>query len=268
MATPHFFIDRRIEGSPGTRVSLTLPTDLFQHLRTLRLKAREHLVFVDAPGHGWELELATPLERGTDCVEGVLVRELFAARRPSVTLVQGISAADRMDQTVRQVTELGVSRVIPLESERSTVRLDAATRVAKRERWQRVARGAAEQSGQLELPTIEPPSQLEAAFGMLKGYGTLLFFWEEAGGRSLDEALAGAGTEAVPAPAGAEARASHDERVAVIVGPEGGFSEAEAAFIRGAGAHTVTLGDTILRTETAAVVACALTLHKRGALGA
>jgi 16S rRNA (uracil1498-N3)-methyltransferase len=294
MGIPYFFIEERIDGRAGETVALTLPKQVSDHMHTLRLKAREHLVLVDAPGHGWELELAAPPRQKTGLLEGVLVDERTSAGRGTLTLVQGISASDRMDQTIRQVTELGVGRVIPLESERSTVRLNAETRVAKRERWQRIARGAAEQSCQLVAPLIESPRSLagalealaggerlagddapagserlagrEALVGSerlggrdafagreaLEGRSALLFFWEEPGGRPVHEVL----------------RELNAQQVAVIIGPEGGFSADEAALIKAAGAQTITLGTTILRTETAAVVACALALYHRGAFRA
>jgi 16S rRNA (uracil1498-N3)-methyltransferase len=292
MSIPHFFIEERIEGKAGDTVGLSLPQDICDHMHTLRLRARERVILTDAPGHGWELELATLPSRHLPHLEATLIREHMSALPPALTLIQGISAANRMDQTIRQTTELGVARIIPLESERSTVRLDTATRAVKHERWRKVARGAAEQSGQLVLPTVESPCGLSAALAMVEGYDALVFFWEEPGGRSLSEvlseALEGAHTgvpqhrqqhrhvcgDALGEAPDADLSSEEDEgryarpRVAAFIGPEGGFSEQEATHIKAAGGWTVTLGDTILRTETAAVVACALILHHLGALGA
>jgi 16S rRNA (uracil1498-N3)-methyltransferase len=256
MSIPHFFIEERIEGQAGDMVVLPLPQDVHDHMHTLRLRAREHVILVDAPGHGWELELAAVPNRRLPHLEGVLAHEHTSTVPPALTLIQGISAANRMDQTIRQTTELGVARIIPLESERSTVRLDGAARATKHERWKKVARGAAEQSGQLVLPKVACPCELSAALAMVEDCDALLFFWEEPGGHPLVEVLSEALGDA------------RGERVAAFIGPEGGFSETEAAQIRAAGGRTVTLGDTILRTETAAVVACALILHHLGALGA
>jgi 16S rRNA (uracil1498-N3)-methyltransferase len=278
MSIPHFFIEQRVGGKAGEFVALNVPADVCNHMRTLRLRARERVVFVDAPGHGWEFELDVAPDRAARAIEGVLVREHSGEQRPQLTLVQGISTADRMDQTIRQASELGVCRIIPLESERSTVRLDGATRAAKHERWQRIARGAAEQSGQLWLPAIEEPADLPGVLAMLASYDALLFCWEEPEGRSLHAALRGVASRAKSGPHGKRDESGeqtpHDSRepyvpcVAVIIGPEGGFSAEEAALITSAGAKTVTLGTTILRTETAAVVACALALYELGSLGA
>ncbi|MDR0347432.1 MAG: 16S rRNA (uracil(1498)-N(3))-methyltransferase, partial [Coriobacteriales bacterium] len=253
MSIPHFFIGNRIEGKAGDAISLSLPQDVAKHLRSLRVRPPEHLIFVDSPGHAWELELTTAPSRGSSHIEALLLREHEDSWHPDLTLVQAISAANRMDQTIRQVTELGVSRIIPLESERSTARLDATGRVAKRARWERIAQGAAEQSGLLRLPSIEPACDLSTALSMLVSYDALLFFWEEPGGMSLSEALEGiSGLPATPAATTASTLSTKGDkngtsaRVAAVIGPEGGFSEAEAACIRAAGGHTITMGSTIL----------------------
>jgi 16S rRNA (uracil1498-N3)-methyltransferase len=260
MSLPHFFVERIPEGMAGTSASLHFDAEAILHMRTLRLRAGEHVVVVDEPGHGWELELTSTPQRRSTVVEGVLISERTESREVDLTLVQGISATERMDQTIRQVTELGVARIIPLKSERSNVRLEGEGRKAKRERWQRIARSAAEQSGQLLLPWIEEPLDLVAALALVRDLDGLLFFWEEPGGCSLTDAL-----EKCTLPQKDPHRCP---RVALFVGPEGGFSAAEASLLENAGAHTVSLGKTILRTETAAVVTCALALFHLGALGA
>jgi 16S rRNA (uracil1498-N3)-methyltransferase len=260
MSLPHFFVDGMPEGKAGAFVSLPLDAEAILHMRTLRLRMGEHIIAVDKPGHGWELELTSVPQRHSKAVKGVLVSERTESREVELTLVQGISATERMDQTIRQVTELGITRIIPLESERSNVRLEGEARKAKGERWRRIARSAAEQSGQLLLPRIEEPLDLAAAIALVKDLDGLLFFWEEPGGCSL--------TDALEKSAFSQKDASFCPRVALFVGPEGGFSAAEAALLESAGAHTVTLGKTILRTETAAVVTCALALYHLGALGA
>jgi 16S rRNA (uracil1498-N3)-methyltransferase len=260
MSLPHFFIDEILEGVAGTSVSLRLNAEAISHMRTLRLRAGEHMVVVDRPGHGWELELCSVPQRHSTVAEGVLLVERSEKRTVDLTLAQGVSASERMDQTVRQVTELGVARVIPLRSERSQSRLEGKARQTKLERWWRIAQSAAEQSGQLLLPRIEEPLDLAATLALVKDSDVLLFFWEEPGGCSL--------TDALESYAFLRRDACRCPRVTLFVGPEGGFSPREAALIKEAGARTITLGKTILRTETAAVVACALALFHLGALGA
>jgi 16S rRNA (uracil1498-N3)-methyltransferase len=268
MNIPHFFIEDSIEGRLGDSLVLSVPKDLARHLRTLRLRTGEHLILVDKPGHGWEIELTTRPEGKACQLEGILRREHVDDPGPELTLIQGISAADRMDQTIRQTTELGINRIIPLESERSTVRLDARLRIGKHGRWQRVARTAAEQSGRLTLPVIERSCSLPEAMALLTSTECegFVLFWEEPGGMALGEALRRlALTERSAIERSATGQAP---RLALAIGPEGGFSPAEATLMKEHGAQAVTLGTTILRTETAAVVACALTLHALGGLGA
>ena len=268
MSIPHFFIDQYIEGGAGDSVKLSLSEDVIDHLHTLRLKANENIILVDRPGHAWKICLAAAPNKKDRTIEGSLLSELEDCQESELTLIQGISVAERMDKTIRQVTELGVSRIIPLESERSTVRLKAADRAKKRERWQRIARGAAEQSGQLRYPTVENPVSLADALGMLDDYDLLLFFWEEAEGGSLSEVMSGYVSQARTSELSTGcATQSKAMRIALFIGPEGGFSQDEAERIVAHGAHTLTLGHTILRTETAAVVASALVLYHLGALG-
>ena len=255
MSLPHFFINEPIDGVAGQQIRLVLDEQVMAHLTSLRLKARERIVLVDRPEHGWILTLSASPDKKTRAIEGCLEYEKRSQSCVDLTLVQGISAPDRMDQTIRQVTELGIARIIPFESERSQVRFTESSREKKRERWQRIAISAAEQSAQLKYPIVERPLGLKGVLELLYSYDLQLFFWEEAqtplssvvfkhgDGRSLSKA-------------------------ALFIGPEGGFSPDEAEYIKASGAHEVSLGATILRTETAAVVASALVLHMMGALGA
>lgn len=175
--------------------------------------------------------------------------------RHTLTLIQGISATDRMDTTIRQVTELGVSTIIPLSSQRSIIRLDDQRKHARTERWQRISISAAEQSGQLTVPDIHEPIGLEQTLALLSGYDVLICCWEETGGLSIRDALKQSLTDGA------------SPKVALFIGPEGGFSVSEVDCMRQHGAIVATLGNTILRTETAAVVASALVLYELGHLG-
>jgi 16S rRNA (uracil1498-N3)-methyltransferase len=274
MSIPHFFIDQTINGAIGASLDIAVPKSVGEHLHALRLKLGEHIILVDAPGHGLELELIAPFDKKSRVLTAKIVDEVSYERKTDLTLVQGISAADRMDQTIRQVTELGISRIVPLESERSTVRLDDRSKKTKLERWKRVAQGAAEQSGQLFVPDVLQPSTLEQVLAAKDSYDLMLLFWEEPGGCSITEAFArhkalvGNGSKPFRHHGTETPLAPPAPKTTIFIGPEGGFSPAEAALITQAGALTVTMGDTILRTETAAVVASALVLYQLGGLGA
>jgi len=157
----------------------------------------------------------------------------------SLTLLQCLPKGRKIDLIIRQATEAGVSRIVPLFSERSLVRpADEAVRQA---RLARVAREALQQSGNARLPVIEEPRSLASLAAGPGDWGTALFFHEErlAAG-SLHELLA-----------------EQNDRVSILVGPEGGLSPAEVDLLMAAGFRPAHLGSGVLRVETAALYAIA-----------
>lgn len=170
-----------------------------------------------------------------------------------LTLGQGLAKADRFDWVVQKATELGVGRVVPLALERSVVRLDPAKAVARRKRWERIAEEASRQSERSDLPVIDPPLGLEAFLDAARERGErIALLWEvERDGPRLGDWV----QEQQGAP------------LALVVGPEGGITEAEASLARERGAAIVGLGPRVLRTETAGVLAVAIALHRMGELG-
>ena len=230
MSLPHFYLENQVIASEGTEAfPLRLSPDDAKHARALRLAPGEHVAVVDAAQDYFECEVvsfadAVPLVR-------VACRLDADGLRPSVMLVQGLAKGDKMETVVRHATELGVAAFVPLACERSVVKLDERKAAARTERWLAVARSAAMQSGQPAVPEVCPPVRL-------------------------DEALGAALADLLMPP--------EDARVAVVVGPEGGLApaEVEALLACNPRASLVTLGPTILRTETAGVVAPALVLHE------
>ena len=188
--------------------------------------------------------------------EGLVVeRAELATESPlDLTLAQAIPKGDRMDDVVRMATELGVTRVIPLVTERTVVRLEPARWAGRLGRWQRIAREAAQQSGRAAVPEIAAPREIatwrdDARRGCADD-GLLVCFWEEER-RRLDTLL----------PSGPCPRAT------VIVGPEGGLTAEEVRRLADTGALVASLGPRLLRTETAGAVAVALVQARYGDLG-
>ena len=160
-----------------------------------------------------------------------------AASSLQVTVAQGIPKAQKMDFVVEKLTELGVSAIVPLKSERSIVADVGANKI---DRWRRLAKTAASQCGRADIPLIAEPqsfTQLVASFQM---YDLVLFPWELA--------------ERVPLRRQLPAVLEGKQRILIAIGPEGGFSHQEAQAAQAAGANLVWLGSRILRTETAALV--------------
>jgi 16S rRNA (uracil1498-N3)-methyltransferase len=252
---PHFFIDEIALVDEQRRVALRVDKQLGDHLRSARIRPGERIVVIDLENRGLEIEvdfISTPGE-----LEGRVMRILLDRIGEQLTLVQGISKTEHMDQTIRQATELGLVRIIPLLAERSTVRIQGDAQKSKLERWQRIAKAAAEQSGRFNLPTIESLCNLTDCLAELSDYDGLIVAWEEA-----PEGDIGVLVEKI------KKRVFANPKVALFVGPEGGFSAAEVSQMMAAGAVCASLGANILRTETAALTASALVLYHLGGLGA
>lgn len=145
---------------------------------------------------------------------------------------------ERFEWLIEKATELGASAITPVRAERSEKGLEAAA-LKRLARWKRIAREASEQSRRARLPEIEEPLDLADALQSGKGY-------------ALDEA------EAQPIIWEFPQTRQPDDRVALLVGPEGGWTDRERAAIAAAGWTAVSLGDEILRAETAAIAALAI----------
>jgi len=184
--------------------------------------------------------------------EGLIVgRAALATESPlDLTLAQGVPKGDKMDGIVRMATELGVTRVVPLMTARTVVRLEPARWTSRLGRWQRIAKEAAQQSGRAAVPEIGAPRDVASWAREAGANGLLVCLWEEE--------RAGLERRLPPGPC---------PRVTVIVGPEGGLTADEVRGLADAGAVVASLGPRLLRTETAGAVAVALLQSRYGDLG-
>lgn len=261
MSLPRFFLeDQVLAAESEPTFPLRLSADDVKHVRVLRIAPGEHIMVIDADHDCFECEVK-------DCSDdlpmvSIARHEAASEEGPRVVLVQGLAKGDKMDVVIRQATELGVSAFIPLECERSVVHLDEKRAAKRLERWRAIAKSAAMQSGQPRIPEIDQPMGVIAACARLQGATALLVCWEEAPtAATLHDALMQS-LAAMRMPAA-------DARIAVVVGPEGGLAQAEvdALLASHPQAHLVSLGRSILRTETAGVIAPALVLYELGSLG-
>jgi 16S rRNA (uracil1498-N3)-methyltransferase len=228
--------------------TIVLTGDEHHHLaRVLRIRAGEALVVLDGLGRA-----------GEATVEAVGAKETMlrvtgpadVAPEPAVAIsvCQAIGRGDRFDDVLQHATEIGAADFVPLLTERGVVRVNSHDADAKHARWQRIVRGAAEQSHRARIPAVSALVTVAQASESIAGVALALAL--DPGGRDLAEVL--------PAPGAAEGVASP---VLLFVGPEGGFSGAEISMLRDAGAEAVSLGPHILRTETAALVAISRILY-------
>ncbi|HVC30777.1 MAG TPA: 16S rRNA (uracil(1498)-N(3))-methyltransferase [Steroidobacteraceae bacterium] len=221
--------------------------DAANHIaRVLRLRPGDPLVLFDGRGG----EHAARIEEFPRGAVIVTVGDRSAADRESplrLTLAQGISRGERMDWVVQKATELGVTRIVPMLTERSVVKLDARQSERKRAHWQGIAVAACEQSGRNTVPDIAAPLGLEEFLRAADVRAARLLL-SPAGNLRIDE-LETPQAEAI-----------------VLIGPEGGLAEAEQRAAIAAGFMAVRLGPRVLRTETAAVAALTLLQHRFGDL--
>lgn len=261
MSLQHFFLEEQVIADEGSPVfALRLGREDLKHAKVLRLKPGEHIAVVDAAQDYFECEI-------TDVPpDGMSVRVASRIDEPetgaSVVLLQGIAKGEKMDTVIRQATELGVSAIVPLICERSVVKLDSEKASKRAARWRAIAKSAAMQSGRTTIPEISEPMSVKEAAALVAEATAVVVCWEESDGSASIGSVIEAGRVACSAP-------TRDSRIAVVVGPEGGLSENEVRSFLDANerAGIASLGSTILRTETAGVVASAIALYELGGLG-
>lgn len=256
MSLPHFFLESQvISQETDEQFVLRLSDDDAKHARVLRIAPGEHIAVIDAASDYFECEVT---EASRDGMFVRIASKLDSEDRPSVILVQGLAKGEKMDMVVRHATELGVEGVVPLECERSVVKLDSKKAVARTQRWRAIGKSAAMQSGQPRLVEVFEPTPLDKACDLLANATAVLVCWEEA---DLTRTIANALDRAIAECSCADVR---DARVAVVVGPEGGLTrrEVDAFLAANPRASMVSLGPSILRTETAGIVAPALVLYE------
>jgi len=229
--------------SRGGTTRITLDGDDARYLtRVLRLREGATLPAADARGGRYSLTIVR-VGKGRCEVD---VAELPGAAAavaalsddaPRVTLLQCLPKGRKLDLIVRQATEAGVARIIPLVSAHTIVRPGEDD--GRLDRLRRVAREAVQQSGAPRLPIIEEPRALASLAGPGEDWGTALLFHEQpVAAAPLHRLLAG-----------------RPRTVTVLIGPEGGLAEEEVALLAGAGFQLVHFGTGVLRVETAATFA-------------
>jgi len=231
MRIPRIYLPKAL----NTGATLELDERAARHaLKVLRLRAGDALVLFNGEGG----EYAATLEGGPRDAPRVRLGEHRARSVESplrLHLGQGVARGERMDFVIQKAVELGVSTITPLMTERCVVRLSGERQARRLEHWRGVAISAAEQCGRDRVPTIEAPMGFDE--------------W-------LDSAWEGLRLVLAPlAQRGLRGFEADTSRARLMIGPEGGLTDAEIERAGAAGYEAVRLGPRILRTETAAVAA-------------
>ncbi|MDR1572700.1 MAG: 16S rRNA (uracil(1498)-N(3))-methyltransferase [Clostridiales Family XIII bacterium] len=230
----------------GNEIRIVSPQDVRHLTRVLRAARGDRVRVSDSAE--WEYETEFLRVQDGAAVLRILDRQR-SAREPSVriSLFQGLPKGAKMDEIIRKSTELGVACILPVACVRSIATGEAVS-AHKLARWRKISAEAAKQCRRSLAPEVRPALSFEAALAEMRGFEVMLFPYENEGERSLKSCLRGL--------------AKKPESVALIIGPEGGFSREEAEALVSAGAASVSLGRTILRTETAGPAAVAMILYE------
>ncbi|HTD33853.1 MAG TPA: RsmE family RNA methyltransferase [Candidatus Elarobacter sp.] len=231
----------------GDRVAFA-PDDARKLAVVLRKQSGDRVQVVDSGG----VAFAATLEVGGRDVAARLDERLDRGAVETalrVTIAQAVPKGQKMDLVVEKATELGAHAIVPVRSARVVAH---ETSPAKVERWRRIAKSAAQQSGRVRVPDVADVHDWDALLATFAAYDRVYVPWELADPAPLRDVF----ERELPAAAS----------VLIVIGPEGGFAAAEIERARSAGASAISLGRRILRTETAALVVLSAALYARGEL--
>lgn len=226
--------------------------DLHHMIKVLRMSEGDELDISDS--QEWEYR-ARLIYLDTDSAEAeILDKQKFTAEpEVKVTLFQGIPKQGKMETIVQKTVELGVNRIVPVFMARTVV-ADKGKFGKKIERWQKVAAEAVKQCKRGIIPEVADQIKTADVIKAFDEFDLVLFPYEDEKGTTIKDVL----QEVAADPAWQESR----KRIAVIIGPEGGFSGEEAEAIVAAGGRSVSLGKTTLRTETAGMAALSMIMYE------
>ncbi len=226
---------------PNTQINGNIATvagSEHHHLRNvLRLDIDETIRIIDGEG---TVITATIIKIGSKLTDAKIEKLEYEERTtPSITLFQALPKHDKMELILQKTTELGVTQIVPTITERA-LQKPSENRL---ERWQRIILSATKQCGRAWLPEIDEIQTIPDCIDILQTCDLSLIFWEKETEQHIQSVLR---------------RNSEVKSIALIVGPEGGFTDNEVNDVIGMGCIPVKIGSTILRTETASIAGVAM----------
>jgi 16S rRNA (uracil1498-N3)-methyltransferase len=236
----------------ATPAEIRLSPEESHHLVVVNRCSRgDPVVAFDGQGHEWLTECADPAK--TSALLRVKQALPARSRTFAITLAQALPKGSAMDDIIRQATEIGATRIVPLLSERTQVHLDRDRADKKVEKWRTGAIEAAKQCGNPWLPEITPIQDYASFLSGASGYDLKLIASLHAGATSLKKTLATYASRHGGQP---------PRQVLWLIGPEGDFSPAEMTAAITSGCVPITLGPLVLRSDTAAVYALSILNHE------
>ncbi len=225
--------------------TITLTGENARHAQVLRLRADETVLLCD--GRGRECLCAVADEK-TLTFRVLERRESTTEARVRVSVYMAYPKADKLEHVIQKATELGAYEIVAFPAARCISRPDEKSLEKKRERWQKIALSAAEQSGRGHIPEVVTVASFAQALQRAAQADHALLFYEKEQALSLHDAL----------------QEAPYETVSLLTGPEGGLEESEVAQAVAAGLRICTLGKRILRCETAPLCALSAVMYDAG----
>ncbi|WP_410767970.1 16S rRNA (uracil(1498)-N(3))-methyltransferase [Fontibacillus sp. BL9] len=249
-----YFIDREQFGEE----TVVITGEDARHIgKVMRSKPGDKLIVSD--GEAREV-LAEIVSIDPQEVTAEIIETLEPSGEPwlRVTVAQSLPKGDKMETVIQKCTEIGAASFLPFLSERTVVQYDGKKEEKRTARWRKIAKEAAEQAHRSRIPVVEAPVSWREMLASLSSFDLICLCYEKEHGQQLRDVLK---------PFVSRLAAGQSCSVAVIVGPEGGFSEREVSEAEKAGALSVGLGRRVLRTETAAMAALTCIMYESGEMG-
>ena len=240
-----FFVDD--PGAFSDRSVVITGEDVNHVKNVLRLKENDELIVSDGRGRDYHCRISgiTNEEVVADICD---ICDNFSELSTEITLFQGFPKGDKMELIIQKTVELGVTRIVPVMTKRTVVKLDDKKAKKKTERYNMIAESAAKQSGRGMIPEVTMPVSFAEAVSMAEKLDMNIIPYEEAEGveysRNIIKSIKG------------------KKSFGIFIGPEGGFAREEVEKALDAGASAITLGHRILRTETAGMAVISIIMFE------
>jgi 16S rRNA (uracil1498-N3)-methyltransferase len=239
MTPPRIFIS---SGCIIDKTATISGSDVNYVKNVMRLKEGSPISLIDSESKEYEAKIRE-LGKSYITAEITAEKEIKAGPKIKVTIAQCLPKNPKMEIVVQKATELGAFEMIPVNCERTVIKLREDKVDAKVSRWRKIAKEAAEQSGRNMVPTIKPISEFKALLSLSKNYDKCIMLWEMEKEKTLKTFL----------------QANREiKSLLVLIGPEGGISHEEADDAIKAGFEAISIGNRILRTETAPLAVLAM----------
>ena len=274
-----FFVTK--DAVKENRIEITKPDDIHHISKVLRLEEGGFIDVSDSEEYEYRVEL---VEISREMIVGLIQDKQSFSKEPGivVSLYQGIPKQAKMESVIQKTVELGVHRIVPVFTARTVVTDSKGNFAKKIERWQKISAEAVKQCKRGIVPQVEPAVDFKQMMNtVFLHHDLVLFLYENeqattikqalrefAAEWTLNQALSGMGEAGLAAASPSAASLmeadpiARNPSIALLVGPEGGFSDEEAEALKASSAKCATLGRTILRTETAGMAALAMVMYE------